>query len=150
MPYSIHRVFNVKEYKPGDYVVASEKEFELDKDLIARGEKPAVYLEFPVGVSDYELIDLFNWQDEVQGMISQFEFVRMVDVQTETVDKYIRDGRIKADLEVPLSNNRSFKYFKEDTIKQYAVQFGWDLITAANMKEKFIDMVETMDMSFSN
>ena len=101
MPYSIHRVFNVKEYKPGDYVVASEKELELDRDLIARGEKPSVYLEFPVDVWDFELIDLFNWQDEVQGMISQFEFVRMVDVQTETVDKYIRDGRIKADLEVP-------------------------------------------------
>jgi len=34
-------------------------------------------------------------------------------------------------------------------VKEYAAQYGWDLITAANMKDKFLDMVRTMDMSFS-
>jgi hypothetical protein len=121
----------------------------LDKDLLARGEKPAVYLEFPVDISDFELVDLFNWQDEAQRMISQMEFVRMVDVQAETVERYIRDGRIVPDLEVPIGSNRSFKYFKDETVKKYAVAFGWDLITAANMKSKFIEMVNTMDMSYS-
>ena len=36
MPYSIHRMFNIKEYKPGDYVVASESLWQLEKDLIAK------------------------------------------------------------------------------------------------------------------
>ena len=58
--------------------------------MLARGEKPEVYLDFPVDVTDYELVDLFNWQEEVKDMVSQLEFVRMVDVQAETVDKYIR------------------------------------------------------------
>ncbi|MDR3585677.1 MAG: helicase-related protein, partial [Desulfosporosinus sp.] len=149
MPYSLHRMFNLKEYKTGEYVVASQNQFQLDWDLIARGEKPSVFLDFPVDVADYELIDLFNWQDEVKDMISQLEFVRMVDVQTETIERYIREGKITADLEVPFGDKRSFKYFKEVTIDNYAKQYGWDLITAANMKDKFMDMVKTMDMSFS-
>ena len=95
MPYSLHRIFNLKEYKAGEYVVAPQQQFELDRDLIAKGEKPAVYLDFPVNVSDYELIDLFNWQDQVKNMISQLEFVRMVDVQAETIERYIREGKVE-------------------------------------------------------
>jgi len=149
LPYSLHRMFNIKDYKTGEYVVASQKQFQLDWDLIARGEKPSILLDFPVDVADYELIDLFNWQDEVKDMISQLEFVRMVDVQTETIEKYIRDGKIAADLEVPFGDKRNFKYFKEETVKKYTQQYGWDLITPANMRDKFMDMVKTMDMSFS-
>jgi len=149
MPYSLHRMFNLKEYRAGEYVVASQKQFELDRDLIARGEKPSVSLDFPVNAADHELIDLFNWQDEVKGMISQLEFVRMVDVQTETIERYLREGKITPDLEVPFGDKRSFKYFKVATVEGYAKEYGWELINPANMKDKFMDMVRTMDMSFS-
>lgn len=96
----------------------------LDKDLLARGEKPKIYLDFPLDVTDYELIDLFNWQDDAKDMISQLEFVRMVDVQTETIERYLREGKLKPDLEVPVGDRRSFKYFKEDTVMKYASEFG--------------------------
>ena len=124
LPYSLHRMLNIKEYKAGEYVVANKKQFQLDWDLIAKGEKPTALLDFPLEVADYELIDLFNWQDEVKDMISQLEFVRMVDVQTETIERYIREGKIAADLEVPFGDKRSFKYFKEETINKYAQQYG--------------------------
>ncbi len=109
MPYSIHRLFNIKDYRPGELVLAPQRQIEFDRDLLDREEKPEVYLDFPVDVSDYELIDLFNWQDEAGEMISQLEFVRMVDVQAETIERYIRDGKLLPDLEVPLGNRRSFK-----------------------------------------
>ncbi|QNB46708.1 ATP-dependent helicase [Thermanaerosceptrum fracticalcis] len=149
MPYSIHRLLNIKNYRPGQLVLAPDKQIEHDMNLLAKGEKPEVYLDFPVDITDYELIDLFNWQDEVKNMISQLEFVRMVDVQKETVERYIREGKIKPDLEVPVGDRYSFKYFKEETVKKYASEFGWELITAANMKDKFMDIVKTMDMSYS-
>jgi superfamily II DNA or RNA helicase len=149
MPYSIHRMFNIRDYRPGELVLAPQNQMEFDRDLLAKGEKPVAYLDFPVDITDYELIDLFNWQDEAGDMISQLEFVRMVDVQAETIERYIREGKLLPDLEVPLGNRRSFRYFKEETVKDYASKFGWDLITAANMKDKFMDMVKTMDMSFS-
>jgi superfamily II DNA or RNA helicase len=149
MPYSVHRLLNIKEYRPGQLVLAPKNQMEFDKNLLVKGEKPDVYLDLPVDVMDYELIDLFNWQDEVKDMVSQLEFVRMVDVQTETIERYIREGKIKADLEIPLGDKRSFKYFREDTVKKYASEYRWELITAANMKDKFMEMVKTMDMNFS-
>ncbi|NLN35954.1 MAG: DEAD/DEAH box helicase [Candidatus Cloacimonetes bacterium] len=148
-PYSIHRLLNIKDYRPGQMVLGSEKQMEFDRDLYAKGEKPEIWLDLPLDVADYELIDLFNWQDKVKDMISQLEFVRMVDVQAETIERYIRDGRLEPDLEVPVGDKRTFKYFNEDTVRKYAQEFGWDLITATNMKDKFIEMVKTMDMSFS-
>jgi len=148
-PYSLHRMLNIQKYLSGEYVLGSKKDRHIDKDLLYKGEKPEITLDFPVDVTDYELVNLFNWQEEVKNMKSQIEFVRMVDVQSETIERYIRDAKIKADLEVPMGNQRSFKYFKEETIRNYAEEFGWDLITAANMKDKFIAMVKSMDMSFS-
>ena len=44
--------------------------------LYNKGEKPDVVIDYPVDATDYELVDIFNWQDEAAGMISQIEFVR--------------------------------------------------------------------------
>ena len=148
-PYSLHRVFDISKYLPGEYVLApGEKRF-LERDLIAKGEKPSIYLDFPVDISDYEIVDLFNWQEEVKDMVSLISFVRMVDVQSETVEKYIRDGKIIPDLEVPMGKNKTFKYFKEENLIKYAKEYKWDLITPKNIKEKFIKYIEKMDMSYS-
>ena len=94
-------------------------------------------------------IDLFNWQNSVKDMISQIEFVRMVDVQSETVDRYIKDGKIKPDFSVPFGDKRMFHYFREESVRNIAKQYGWDLITPQNMADKFMKFIETMDMSFS-
>lgn len=149
IPYSLHRMFNITEYRPGEYVVASQKQRQLDKDLIAKGEKPTVYLDFPVDVRDYEIIQLFNWQEEVKDMISLLQFVRMVDVQSETIERYVREGKIIPDLEIPMGESRTFKYFHEEKINKYVEEFEWELITSNNMKDKFIDFVRKMDMSYS-
>lgn len=148
MPLSAHRIFNIEKYVPGAYVVASDKQRKLDEDLFRKGDKPVAYLDFPVNPEDYELIELFDWQNEVKDLISELEFVRRVDAQSETIARYIREEKIIPDLVVPMGA-RSFKYFKEETVIKYAKEFGWELINAANMKDKFMDMVKKMDMSFS-
>lgn len=149
MPYSLHRMFNIKEYHPGGYVVASQKQRKLEKDLIFKGDKPDIYLDYPVDVRDYEIIDLFNWQEEVEDMISLMEFVRMVDIQSETIERYVREEKIIPDLEIPMGRTRTFKYFKEENIHKYVEEFGWELITPANMRDKFMSYVNKMDMSYS-
>ena len=141
MPYSLHRIFNINKYLPGEYVVAPDNKRILDKDLIAKGGKPSVYLDFPVDIKDYEIIDLFNWQEEVKGMVSLIEFVRMVDVQSETIEKYVREGKILADLVVPMSGKRTFKYFKKEKVYKYVDQFNWQLITPGNMMDKLMEYI---------
>ena len=77
------------------------------------------------------------------------EFVRRVDVQTETIERYVREGLLVPDLVVPMSEHRTFKYFKEETLQKYAKQYGWTLIDDSNRKDLFLDMVRQMDMSYS-
>ena len=149
MPYSLHRVLDIAKYQPMAYVLAPENKRKLNQDMLFQGEKPEAWLDVPIDVSDYEIIDLFNWQNSVKDMISQIEFVRMVDVQSETVERYIKDGKVKPDLSIPFGDKRMFHYFREESIRNIAKQYGWDLITPQNMADKFMKFIETMDMSYS-
>jgi len=149
MPQSLHRLFKLKEYKPGQLAVAPGAKKAAEAELYARGEKPEALIDWPVDATDYELVDIFNWQEEAEGMISQMEFVRRVDVQTETIERYVREGKLIPDLVVPMSEHRTFKYFKEESLQKYAEQYGWTIIDDSNRKDMFMDMIRQMDMSYS-
>lgn len=149
MPYSLHRMLNIAEYKPLDYVVAPKSLRKNNSDLFLKGEKPIAYLDLPINIHDFEVIDLFNWQSEIKDMISQIEFIRMVDVQSETIERYIREEKIVADMTIPISESRNFHYFNKETVEIYAKEYNWELITTANIKDKFLKFINTMDMSYS-
>ena len=146
---SVDHAAEIAKYQPMAYVLAPENKRKLDQDMLFQGEKPEAWLDVPIDVSDYEIIDLFNWQNSVKDMISQIEFVRMVDVQSETVERYIKDGKVKPDLSIPFGDKRMFHYFREESIRNIAKQYGWDLITPQNMADKIMKFIETMDMSYS-
>ncbi len=148
-PYSLHRLFKLKDYRAGATVLGKKGAREAEVALYEKGEKLNVIIDYPVDATDYEVVDIFNWQEEAAGMISQMEFVRRVDVQSETIEKYLRDGKLVPDLVVPMSEHRTFKYFKEETLERHASEFGWQLIDDKNRKELFMKMVEQMDMSYS-
>ncbi len=148
-PYSLHRLFKLKEYQPGKLAVAPSAKRAVEDDLYAKGEKPDALIDWPVDATDYEIVDIFNWQEEAAGMISQMEFVRRVDVQTETIERYVREGKLVPDLVVPMSEHRTFKYFREETLQKYAEQYGWRLIDDSNRKDLFMEMIRQMDMSYS-
>lgn len=149
MPFSLHRVLNIGRYRPFEYTLAPESLRRIEDDLLRKGERPEALVDLPVFATDYEQIELFNWQEVAKSMISQMEFVRRVDVQAETVDRYVRDGRIKADMAVPISSDRTFNYFKLETVEKYANEFGWRLISRENIREVFVEFVKKMDMSYS-
>lgn len=149
MPYSMHRLLNLSEYRPGGLVLGKKESIRWDHEIFAKGEKPEVLIDYPVHVTDMEHVDLFNWQEQAKDMVSQIEFTRRVSVQSETVERYIREGKLIPDLKVPVGERRSFKYFYPETIARYAREYNWKLITSANMKEMFMDMVTAMTMSYS-
>lgn len=57
-------------------------------------------------------------------------------MQSETVERYVREGMILPDLVVPMSEHRTFKYFKEETLEAAAEKYGWTLIDDSNRKAK--------------
>lgn len=148
-PYSMHRLFKLKDYHAGGTILGKRGQREAELELYAKGERPDAVVDYPVDATDYELVDIFNWQEEAQGMVSQIEFVRRVDVQSETIERYIREGMLIPDLIVPMSEHRTFKYFKEETLISYAEKYNWKLIDDNNRISLFLEMVEQMDMSYS-
>ena len=148
-PYTLHRLTHTKDYRPGAAVLAPGWLREAEEGLYNKGEKPEAVLDYPVSALDYELVNIFNWQEEAEGMISQMELVRRVNVQSETIESYIRTGKLEPDLCVQMSEHRVFRYFKEETLRVAAEKYGWTLIDDSNRVEMFLDMVERMDMSYS-
>ena len=149
MPYSMHRLLGIGEYTPGGMVLGKKHQVKYDQDLFRKGEKPEALIDYPVHMTGFETVDLFNWQEQAKDMVSQIAFTQMVNVAHETIDKYIREGKIKPDMEVPVSEYKSFKFFRKETVQAYAKQYGWTLITRDNMKQIFLQMAETMTMSYS-
>ena len=148
-PYSLHRLLNVSEYVEGGLVLGTKHGIAWDRDMFRKGEKPAVLVDYPVHAMDYELIDLFNWQDKAGQMYSQMELTRHVTVQEETINKYIKDGKIVPDMIVPISEHKVLNYFNRERVKEYCELFGWVEITASNRKSLFLDFCKKMSMSYS-
>jgi len=148
-PYSMHRLFNIQNYHPGGMVLGKKGGIHWDNEMFARGEKPDALIDYPVHALDFEVVDLFNWQEQAKDMVSQMELIRSVSAQSETIEKYIKEGKIVPDLEVPISEHRSFKYFNRERPAEYAKQFGWKLITDTNRKDMFLQMAREMTMSYS-
>lgn len=144
MPQSLRRLFKLKGYKPGQLAVVPDAQKAAEAELYARGEKLEDLINWPVDATDYELVDIFNWQEEAEGMVSQMEFVRWVNVQTETIERYVREGKLIPDLVIPMSEHRTFKYFKEETVEKYAQQCGWTLIDDSDRKDMFMDMIRQL------
>ncbi|MDR2171197.1 MAG: DEAD/DEAH box helicase [Planctomycetaceae bacterium] len=148
-PYSLHRIAKLGTYQHGGLVFASEVERKIDEELYRRGEKPDVLIDYPIDAFDYEVIDLFNWQEEAKGMISQMEFVRQVNVQSASIADKIKSGELIPDLSIPISEHRTFNYFKKETVEKAVEKFGWTFITDNNRYEIFLDFVKKMNMTYS-
>lgn len=96
-----------------------------------------------------EAMEAYSELDKNDEMVSVAEFIKMVNVQAETVEKYIREGTVIPDSIVPIGKQRNAKLFKKENVKKYADQFGWTIISDENRKEIFINMIDQMDMSYS-
>lgn len=148
-PYSLHRLLNLSEYVPGGMVLGTKHGIAWDKDMFKKGEKPTALVGYPIHAMDYEVIELFNWQDKANQMYSQMELTRHVSAQEETISRYIREGKIVPDMDVPISEHKTLHYFERKRVKEYCEQFGWIEITPSNRKQLFLDFCRKMSMSYS-
>lgn len=149
-PYSIHRLFKLKDYHAGGTVLGKKGQRESELALYAKGERPEAIIDYPVHATDYELVDVFNWQEEVAEMYSQMELIRHLSVNTtHTIDNYIKKGYITPDFIVPMSENRVFRYYKKERVKEFSERFGWTIIEDENKASLFMDMIKEMRMDHS-
>ena len=136
-------------YISGALVLGKKTDITWEQEMFAKGEKPEVTIDFPVHAYDYEIIDVFDWQEQAKDMLSVSELTRCIDVRQKLIRKYIREGKIHADLEVPFGNEKSFLYFNKTRVKEICKKYGWREITASNRKKNFIENIEKMQMDHS-
>ena len=149
-PYSLHRLFRIKDYRAGGLILGKKGDREAEEALYAKGERPDAIVDYPVHATDYELVDIFNWQEEAADMYSQQELVRHISInKTQTIEEYIRRGKIVPDMVIPFPSGRKFNYFKKERVEEFAQAFGWTIITERNKYQLFIEMIEKMTMDHS-
>lgn len=80
-----------------------------------------------------------------ERLVSHFELIRMVNVQSETVMRYIREGKLLPDQIGP--DNKP--YFTLRSVKTYAKRYGWQLISIEKLNELFYEVLSGKRMSYS-
>ena len=97
-----------------------------------------------------KLIDeLESMTADVADMLDQESFIQKLSVHSETIERYIREGKIVPDAVISLSEHRQKNYFKPESVTKYAKQYGWEEIHETDLLQLFTAMVEKMKMSYS-
>ena len=94
-------------------------------------------------------VDSSDTVPDVSGMLTQDEFIRKVSIHSETVLRYIREGKIIPDFVIPVSEHRRKNYYSMESIIGYAQKYGWQFVDEGDLLPAFKSMVEKMTMSYS-
>lgn len=114
------------------------------------GEKPELCLPHNVYAVDYEIVDLFDWQEEIKDMVSAHQLALELYVDDNTVRQWIDNGRISPGPDLEMKMGRvTYRYFYKNRIDEIRNMMGIKKRTAATLKEDFLSFVRTGDMSMS-
>ena len=145
---SLHRVIGEGKYRPGGIVIGSGAAKKDDEASILNGEIPTSVLQIGVWAKDFELIDLFNWQEAVAGMKSVSELEFDLGTSSGLIRRAVERGEIEADHSLELGD-RIHYYFSDERTTEVCEKLGIEPVDANNVKEKFVAYVSKMDMSAS-
>jgi superfamily II DNA or RNA helicase len=145
---STHRLFNNPHYRPGALVAAPTDMLAEEAATYAKGEKPSVVLGLHLWVDKYETIDIFRWQDEVKEMYQTRELEAELGVADNVVKQWVVTGKLIPDHTIPIGTQTCF-YFRKERLDEIQKQFNITPTTKENIKIKFVEFVQDMDMKYS-
>jgi len=147
---NLHRLLKIKEYRPGALVLAPEQQMAEEQAGYLLGEKPELCLPHNVYAVDHELVDLFDWQEEIQYMVSAHQLALELYVDDSTVRQWIDNGKISPGPDLEMKMGRvTYRYFYRDRVNEIRSALGIKKRTAATLKDDFFSFVHTGDMSSS-
>lgn len=120
---NLHRLFRSREYRPGAFILAPQDKIDDEKRRLLLGEKLDTILPHNIFVRDYELVDLFDWQEEIKAMMSLHELAMELYVDDTTARHWVDEAIISPgpDLELPMGRviHRYFKRERLDDIREH-------------------------------
>jgi superfamily II DNA or RNA helicase len=147
---NLHRLLKQKEYVAGAFILAPKDEMNEERQRIINGEKPEIILPHNIYAIDHEIVDIFDWQEEIKEMISMQRLARELYVDDSTVRNWINTGKITPgpDFEVSMGNV-TYKYFEKSRVDTIREQLGIEKRNPGQMKEIFMEYVKDGTMSAS-
>lgn len=104
-------------------------------------------------ISLMKALSKVNYSDDLEDdstlLISKEDFIRRINIQRKTFDKYIKEQKIVPDRWITEDSSTPRPYFTQETFDKYVNQFKWTVITPDNIKEVFMERIEQMDMQRS-
>lgn len=90
-----------------------------------------------------------DFEDDSSKLISAEEFIRRINIQRKTFEKFIKEQKIIPDKLITVAKSTPVPFFTQESFEKYVSQFNWTVITPENIKEIFMEEVEHMDMQRS-
>ncbi len=147
--FNIHRVTGSTKYRPGGFVLAPHELKQADEDAIARGERPTAVIDVGLLARAYQEIDIFNWQETVNNMLSVSELEVELAASEGVVRRAIERGELSPHHSVPLGD-RIHHYFARERVEEVRQALGLPKVEPHNIKDMFLKYAsDRMDMSAS-
>ena len=147
---NLHRLFRSREYRPGAFVLAPQDKIDDEKRRMLLGEKIDTILPHNIFIRDYELVDLFDWQEEIKEMLSMHQLAMELYVDDDTVRHWLDEGRISPgpDLDLPMGRMKH-RYFKLERLDNIRKQLNIPARKQEEIREDFFKYVKAGQMSTS-
>lgn len=134
---SAHKLVKKPEYKPGERLFGTEPE-EGTADL-------------PIGLwaTDYIPVSLFDWQEQIEGMVTAPALSALLRKNESWVGDKWRTGEINADEVIDLGDDRRVPYFRKERTSELREQYGIAEVTDDNLFDDFLAFLDDMAMTKS-
>jgi len=134
---SIHRFLKKPNYRAGDRVFLPEEAGEITE------------LPLHLWVRDYIPVNVFDWQEKVEGMLTAPALSQLLRKTDEWVsDKYSR-GEIAADEVIEMGGGRRIPYFSIERVPELRARYGLQEVTEDNIFDDFWKFIDDMHMTRS-
>ncbi len=138
---NIHRLTQRDKYRPGDRIFEPENNSDI------------VELPLHLWAQNYVPVDVFDWQQTVEGMITLSALSKLLRRSPEWVSDQYRVHKLKdtfkADEVIELSEDREIPYFALGSVPQIRKDLGIDPPDDDDIYKEFVRFVQDMDMNAS-
>jgi superfamily II DNA or RNA helicase len=147
---NLHRLLKNKEYRSGALVLAPSEQMEEERRRLLVGEKVDTVLPINIFARDYEVVDLFDWQQEIENMMSIHELAMELYVDDTTARRYVDEGKISPGPDLALPMGRvTHRYFLRERLGEIRQQLNIKEREPDKIREDFFSFVRKGTMSTS-
>ncbi len=135
-PLSLHRVRRKAQYRDGARVFQDDGSLPQELPLHLRA-------------TDYQPVDIFDWQENVEGMVTAPALSRLLRKSESWVQVRWERGELPADEVVELGGRNRVPYFRLDRVGEIRERFGLTEVTEDSLYQDFLRFLTEMDMTAS-